>query len=583
MKKYILALVAALVAFTFVSCDQSRLDVPQKGVTSEEDFYSTDESCLEALAGVYAGIYHSVESKFYTYFFAVLGQISDEMYNCDAGYKVDDAHSFLFYTYDNSNKYIRTPYNSLFSIVNRCNLVIDHFSEGTSQTMKMAVAEAKVIRSWAYMFLVNMFGRPPVVDHVLKNKEDFLMPNSESPEVVWDFIIKSLDEAISSGALESKSNVSDKSKVRATQEFALALKGKAQVFTGDYAGAKATLEQVINSGKYALIPGDQLRDLFFTSQGNHNMESIFETNVITTDSNYKDVRTKDQWGAYTVIRVDKFSIRDGSYLKEYGSGWNHYTPTDKFLRAIIANEGIHSKRFEAWFYNYEELQEMGLVEFSSLRKDSDPRAEYLRNSSQAVPDKNCPYGYDRDYCCETHGFWQRKFTMVPDDMYNKSYDYDKVNRRYFRYAEVLLLYAEACAQLGETSGKGLEALNAIAERAGAPTYSTLNMDNVKKEKWFEMWCEWTRFFDLVRWGDAEKELADHHNTLPVFFGYKPGKTGADLNEKGTNFDEVYDLRYFDVKAFTGVDYHFQKGKNELLPYPASEIANNPNLVQNPGY
>ena len=292
MKKYILALVAALVAFTFVSCDQSRLDVPQKGVTSEEDFYSTDESCLEALAGVYAGIYHSVESKFYTYFFAVLGQISDEMYNCDAGYKVDDAHSFLFYTYDNSNKYIRTPYNSLFSIVNRCNLVIDHFSEGTSQTMKMAVAEAKVIRSWAYMFLVNMFGRPPVVDHVLKNKEDFLMPNSESPEVVWDFIIKSLDEAISSGALESKSNVSDKSKVRATQEFALALKGKAQVFTGDYAGAKATLEQVINSGKYALIPGDQLRDLFFTSQGNHNMESIFETNVITTDNNYKDVRTR---------------------------------------------------------------------------------------------------------------------------------------------------------------------------------------------------------------------------------------------------------------------------------------------------
>ena len=89
--------------------------------------------------------------------------------------------------------------------------------------------------------------------------------------------------------------------------------------------------------------------------------------------------------------------------------------------------------------------------------------------------------------------------------------------------------------------------------------------------------------DLVRWGDAEKELADHYKTLPVFFGYVPGKTGADLNADGSNFDEVYNLRYFDVQAYTGVDYHFIKGKNELLPYPASEIANNPNLVQNPGY
>ena len=226
---------------------------------------------------------------------------------------------------------------------------------------------------------------------------------------------------------------------------------------------------------------------------------------------------------------------------------------------------------------------MGLVEFSSLRQPGDAREKYLASTTMAVPDKDCPNRYDKDYCTATLGFWQRKFTMVPEDMYNKSYDYDKVNRRYFRYAEVLLLYAEACAQLGETSGKGLDALNSIARRAGAPTYDKLTMDNVKKEKWFEMWCEWTRFFDLVRWGDAEKELADHYKTLPVFFGYVPGKTGADLNEDGSNFDEVYNLRYFDVKAYTGVDYHFTKGKNELLPYPASEIANNPNLVQNPGY
>jgi SusD family. len=109
------------------------------------------------------------------------------------------------------------------------------------------------------------------------------------------------------------------------------------------------------------------------------------------------------------------------------------------------------------------------------------------------------------------------------------------------------------------------------------------MANVKKEKWFEMWGEMTRFFDLVRWGDAETELKDHYTTLPVFFGYKEGKSGADLNADGSNFDQVYNIRYFDVKSYTGVTYSFQKGKCEYFPFPSTEIANNPELKQNPGW
>ena len=580
MKKPVILIVTALLALTAVSCDQSRLDIPQQGVLSEDDFYQTDEDCLEALAGVYSGILHSPERRLYTYMYSFLSEMADEVYVCDAGYAVDQLHSYMFFTYDPTVSYLSRVYNDMYAIVYRCNLVIDHFSDGTSAIMKNAVAEAKVIRSWIYIYLVSMFNTPPIVDHVLKTNDEFRQPNSE-PEKAWAWIIETLDEAIASGALDSKSDVSDKSKVRATKEFALSLKGKAQVYSGDYAGAKATLEQVIGSGKYALIPGDQLADLFFTSKGNHNCESIFETNSVMTNDNYKTVAASDNWGAYTPVRVDKFRIADGSYLKEYSAGWNHYTPTDKFLRAIIANEGMYSNRFKAWIYDYEILQEMGLVEFSSLQDPS--RKEYLASTTMETPDKNCPYGYGADYCAETLGFWQRKLTVTPDDMYNKGYNYTKVNRRYFRYAEVLLLYAEACAQLGETSGKGLEYLNKIAERAGAPTYSTLSMANVKKEKWFEMWGEMTRFFDLVRWGDAETELKDHYTTLPVFFGYKEGKSGADLNADGSNFDQVYNIRYFDVKSYTGVTYSFQKGKCEYFPFPSTEIANNPELKQNPGW
>lgn len=580
MKKYIITIFAALAALTFTSCDQSLLDIPQKGVVSEDDFYKTDDDCMEALAGVYSGIAHSANKRIFTYLYGFLSEMADEVYVCDAGYTLDQQHQYMFFTYDPTASYLTRVYNDMFAVVYRCNLVIDHFKDGTTDTQKMAVAEAKVIRSWMYIYLENMFNTPPIVDHVLKTNDDFRQPNAE-PAAVWKWIIETLDEAINSGALKSKSNVNDKTVVRASKEFAIALKGKAQVYSGDYAGAKTTLEQVMNSGKYALIPGDQLGDLFFTSKGNFNSESIFETNTVMTDTNYKDVSVQDNWGAYTPVRVDMFQIKDGSYLKEYSQGWNHYTPTDKFIRAIIANEGMYSNRFKAWIYDYERLQEMGLTEFSTLQDPS--RAEFLANSTMAKAEVNCPYGYSKDYCAETVGFWQRKFTVVPEDIFKKNYNYTKVNRRYFRYAEVLLLYAEACAQLGETSGKGLEALNAIAERAGAPTYATLNMDNLKKEKWFEMWGEMSRFFDLVRWGDAEKELGDHYTTLPVFFGYKAGKSGADLNADGSNFDEVYELRYFDVQAKAGVKYGFKKGHSEYFPFPSSELANNPNLKQSPGW
>lgn len=547
---------------------------------SEDSFYQTDEDCYSALAGVYSAIQHPVESKFFTYLYTVLSQVSDEVYTCDAGYKVDDSHSFMFYSYDNTNKYIRAPYRSLFSIVYRCNLVIDNFKDGTSSIQKNAVAEAKVIRSWAYIYLTSMFNTPPIVDHVLKTNDEFRQPNS-TPEALWEFIINSLDEAINSGALTSKSSVDDKTAVRATKEFAIALKGKAQVYSGDYSGAKATLSQVISSGKYALIPSEKLQDLFFSSEGNWNSEVIFQNNVNATSDNYKSVATSDQWGAYTVVRIDKFKIKQGSYLTEYGAGWNHYTPTEKFLKAFIANEGMNSYRFKAWLYSYEDLQDMGLVEFSTIRDAT--RTAYLAKTTMDVADKNCPYGYASDYCAETNGFWQRKLTMRPDDMFEKSYAYDKVGRRWMRYAEVLLLYAEACAQLGETSGDGLTALNSVAQRAGAPTYDKLSLANVKNEKWFEMWGEGTRFFDLVRWGDAESELSDHYSTLPVFFGYKEGKSGADIKPDGSNIFDVYEIRHFDVASYTGTAAKFTKNKNEHLPFPNTEIANNPELVQNPGY
>jgi len=155
-----------------------------------------------------------------------------------------------------------------------------------------------------------------------------------------------------------------------------------------------------------------------------------------------------------------------------------------------------------------------------------------------------------------------------------------------RYAEVLLLYAEACAQTGDAAG--LAALNKVASRAGAPTYATLTMDAVKKEKWFEMAWEGTRFVDLVRWGDAAKELAFRGKEETPYLTdefYEYGTNG----KKTTGKPHKAVIRMVD-DGWGAKGAGFKTGKNELYPFPFDVLELNPwnpekgeGLKQNPGW
>ena len=222
------------------------------------------------------------------------------------------------------------------------------------------------------------------------------------------------------------------------------------------------------------------------------------------------------------------------------------------------------------------------------------------------------------------GWFFFKFIPYVSDLNNNSTKQTQENKVIMRYAEVLLLYAEACAMTGDSDG--LQYLNKVAERAGAPTYSALTMENVKKEKWFEMAWEGTRFVDLVRWGDAEKELAFRsHSKTPYLRDdfYGNWKMTADGNKDAANplspvqvTDEA-GLTYWTLpeeraKIFGSPDEvtgrphkaivvweddgygakggGFQKGKHELYPFPFDVVTANPwnestgtGIKQNPGW
>ena len=135
---------------------------------------------------------------------------------------------------------------------------------------------------------------------------------------------------------------------------------------------------------------------------------------------------------------------------------------------------------------------------------------------------------------------------------------------------------------------GLKYLNMVADRAGAPTYDKLTMDNVKQEKWFEMAWEGCRFPDLVRWGDAATELAFKSRDKTPYLhddyyvlGSKDSKTSGRPHKA---------VIYFKDDGWAAKGGGFVAGKHELYPFPYDVVLLNPwneetgeGLKQNPGW
>ena len=584
MKKNIIPVFACVLALTVpTACNQDLLNIPQKGVVAYEDFYQTDADAESALVTTYDSMFtlfatQGQNTPSYNVFVNAPG---DELY-WGGGKKEDhiaaqEINEFRV-TFGSTNVHITYMYKSLYKIIYKANLVIDNFwgengELADTPVKKRCVAEARVIRAWAHMLLASYFGTPPLVDHVLAGDA---RPTNADKEELWQWIIKEFGEAAED--LPARNGQGDKNgAVKITQGAALAFQGKAMVLHGDYAAAKTPLKRVIDSGNYDLVSGPEMRDLFHKA-GDGNKEKVFELN-------YGDV---DSYGSNSRWHYQKNQSLFFRQMKGYPdliiqqTGWgNNMGPTKKFVDALLANEA-GSYRQKAWIVSYDEY--LTEYAYSKLDKNSDgttkTREEKLMDSKRGLDFTK----YNDLYA--NYGWFFFKFIPYQSDLINNSSRNTEQNQVIMRYAEVLLLYAEACAQTGDASG--LTYLNKVANRAGAPTYSALTMENVKKEKWFEMAWEGTRFVDLVRWGDAAKELAfrgkDETPYLTDEF-YVYGTNGKQVS--GQPHKAV--IRYVD-DGWAAKGAGFKTGKNELYPFPFDVLELNPwneekheGLKQNPGW
>jgi hypothetical protein len=168
------------------------------------------------------------------------------------------------------------------------------------------------------------------------------------------------------------------------------------------------------------------------------------------------------------------------------------------------------------------------------------------------------------------GYWNATCLMYNDDLYTDTGGnfYSRANNPIIRYAEVLLMYAEAqFLANGDSDKSGLAALNQVRERSKLAPLAALDMQAIIDERRAELFCENERWFDIIRWKIADKVLANAGTHRYTFFGYKPGTTEywIDDNEFSKGEGKGWDDKYWN------------------LPYGDNQLTANPNLVQHPGW
>ena len=448
------------------------LDTKQRGVTTQESFYGTDEEVTEAL---YA-IYDRMQSEdLNTFQFKNL--LSDDALGGGGG-RGDNAtgEELDEFRFGSSNPIMRSVFTKYYRIIYTANLLIDRVQPDT-EIKKIAIAEAKTFRAYAYFELVTFWGPAPLVIRPL-NSDEYAQPNA-TIENIWAQIEQDLQEAIPDLPLKSQLSAAKKGNI--SKGTAQSWLGKALLYQKKYDQAATEFDKVISSGEYGLHPvfSEVTREV--TEFG---IESVFE---VSYADDLSTITEGTRIVAYCGPRSPWFTAGT-SGISETAWGW--VEPRIGLWDAFIAAGDV--VRRKGTIMNEEEL----INDFGGSFRDSDG---------------NLPYG---TYGCIRlkHGSWVAE---TPGEDYHTI---SGMNFRITRYADVLLMAAEAYnRKASPDDAKALGYINQVRQRVELPPLSSGGeqlFSDIKLERRLELAFEFVRYQDLIRWGDAATALVDQGKLIP---------------------------------------------------------------------
>lgn len=449
----------------------------------------------------------------------------------------------------------------LYNCISRVNSAISVL-ETTSDSYQLKaqrLGEMKFLRAYAHFLLKRLYKNIPfIMDANLKQDDYYTLSNTEfTNDEGWQQIINDVEYAY------SVLPVKQTDKGRPSKAAAAAFLTKAYLYKA-YRQDDAASNKVTSINREDLLKVIEYSNPDIYSAGGFDLEPDFHNNF-RPETQYEN-------GVESIWAM-QYSINDGT---KYGNlnwsyglivpnipgvtdgGCDFYKPSQNLVNAYRTDADGHP--FIDTFNNKD----------YDLTQDADPRL-FL-----TVGLTGLPYEFNSKYMMDASSTWSRsnglygyyvtlKQNVDPDCGYmvKGSWWGTPMNRIVFRYADVLLERAEAYAQLNET-GEAIKLVNEIRKRAKQSTgmianypsdygvkfnISTYNgsysqedaLKIVKMERRLEMGMESERFFDLVRWGEAEKVLNKY------------------FAEEANNCS-IYG------------DAHFTADKNEYLPIPFSQVA-----------
>ena len=352
---------------------------------------------------------------------------------------------------------------SLINLTNNVITAIDSIAEPDNSTL-INVAEAKFLRGWAYFNLVRAFGEVPIIDFRITDQASAIRPKSTIEEV-YELIDSDISEAV---ALLPE--IWEDFPGRATRGSALAVQTKTFMARGNFSEALQSAKSIISSGVYKLA--DDYSKIF-TEDGENNLESIFEIQAL-----YDGVQD------YGVTYASRQGVR-GSGEWDLGWGWN--IPHQRLIDAFELGD----PRLDATV-----LYSGGEDGYGNTLPTNLPRP-YWNKKTYTNPSLRSKYG-------SRMGEW--------------------FNVRIIRYADILLLAAEAANEIGgeENIDLALEYLETVRARAREdnaqilPEVKTREQEvlreAIRHERQVELGMENERFYDLIRWNIDVETMHDAGHT-----------------------------------------------------------------------
>lgn len=445
---------------------------------------------------------------------------------------------------NSDNEILLQYYRAQWQGIQRANLAIDEIpttrieTEGTEAEQQAKyrdryLGEAYFLRGFYYFRLARMFGGMPLIDFVVKSSNEWAQTRTTMDKTL-NFAIEDFKRA--ENLLWVKDKYSDDELGRATKGAAQAMLLKANLYRADYqrnagneteaqkyfAEAAKWGKEVIKSRQYSLW--SNYFDNFRLANEN-GRESVFEIQ-------YTEEATSD-YGGEGYTRGTMTTILQRSRSSAFGeAGWGYNRPTQNLYNEYEAGDARRDETI--------------LI----------PTDEQIETPAQEI------------YCGDR--MLNRKYAMYNDGTNGGIYKLAHATRSpknniQIRYADVLLMYAEACCETGDLPS-AKTALKEVRDRAGLSQFPYTaviqgqtvtfndNQEDLRKairhERRVELAMEGHRWFDLTRWGIA-KETMDT---------YMAGETEEAKELYGT----------------------FQKGKHELFPIPSKEIDLS-GIEQNPNW